>query len=521
MEALKKIVERLNGSGAKTPADLARIKRETAKRYGIPCPSNRELLKAYHETTRVKRSLRIERLLRVRPIRSLSGIVNVSVLTKPYPCPGKCVYCPSEKGAPKSYLKNEPAVMRAVSNKYDPFKQTEMRLKALKEGGHPIDKIDLRIIGGTWSFYPKNYQSWFVKRCFDACNKSFSKNLFIAQKKNEKSCSRIIGISVETRPDFVTKEEITRLRRLGITGVELGVQSLFDDVLKINKRGHKVEETILATELLKNTGFKVCYQMMPNLPGSDLKKDVKMFKVLFLDQRFRPDWLKIYPTAILKNSLLHKWWKKGKYEVYTDRQAIDLIKSIKKIVPYYVRIQRIIRDIPSRSITTGPARISNLRQVVGREIKNEKWSCKCIRCREVRSAYESDEKVFLFRKDFTASNGKEVFLTMEDRKRKRLYSLLRLRKQSKYPVSKILDGAALIRELHTYGQLQEIKKERNKNSPQHTGLGKRLMEEAEKIVEKEFKAKKIAVISGIGVRGYYRKLGYDLRDTYMVKNLDN
>jgi len=521
MKTSEKIIESLIKSGAETPADLTREKRKAAKKYKIPCPSNRELLKAYHELPLSKRSLKTERLLRVRPVRSLSGIVNVSVLTKPYPCPGKCIFCPSQKNAPKSYLTNEPAVMRAVLNKYDPFKQTETRLKALMEGGHPTDKVELRVIGGTWSYYPEKYRMRFIKRCFDACNGSSSKNLEKAQEKNEKAFHRITGISVETRPDFINEKEIKSMRRLGITGVELGVQSLCDSVLKINKRGHGVEETALATELLKNAGFKVCYQMMPNLPGSSLRKDEKMFKDLFSDQRFKPDWLKIYPTAVLKNSLLEKWLKRGKYKIFTDCQMKDLLKKIKRIVPYYIRIQRIVRDIPSGSIFAGPARISNLRQIIEREIKKEEWSCKCIRCSEIKAGYSPSVKLFLFRMDYDASSGKEVFLTFEDKKRKNIYSLLRLRKQSKNPLLKVLEGASLIREIHTYGQLREISEKGKKESPQHKGLGKKLMKEAERISKNEFKAKKIAVISGVGAREYYRKLGYSIQETYMVKSFSS
>lgn len=490
------------------------VKRRIAKTYKIPCPSNVELLKAYHELVKnksISRSSKIENLLRTRPIRSLSGIVNVSVLTKPYPCPGKCIYCPNQKGVPKSYLSSEPAVMRAILNKYDPYQQVKMRLQALENTGHPTDKIELRVIGGTWSFYPKKYQTWFIKRCFDACNKGRATSIGTSYVQNERAKHRIVGLSIETRPDFITGKEIKRLRELGVTRVELGVQSIYDDVLKLNRRGHGVNATIRATKLLKDAGFKVCYQMMPNLPGSNPSRDLKMFKELFSNPDFKPDLLKIYPTALLKEAPLYKWWKEGKYKPYTDSQLINLVKSIKKIIPYYVRIQRITRDIPSQSILAGPAKISNLRQLIKGQVK-----CKCIRCREVKENYNPKKKLYLFRQNYKASGGKEIFLTFEDKNREKLYSLLRLRLCDE----NCSRHTAVIRDLHTYGQQLPINRfPKSIISPQHKGLGKKLIKEAEKITKKEFNLGELAVISGIGVRPYYRNLGYKLKNTYMVKNL--
>jgi len=481
-----------------------------AKKYEIPCPSNIELLKVYHKLIKnrsVAKSEKIENILKTRPIRSLSGIVNISVLTKPYPCPGKCLYCPIEKGIPKSYVSGEPAVERAKKLKYNPYLQTKRRIEMLKAEGHPTDKIELRIVGGTWSFYPKKYQTWFVERCFDACNEKNGKNLKEAQKFNEKAKHRIVGLSIETRPDFINEKEIKWLRELGTTMVELGVQSIYDDVLNINLRGHKVKETISATKLLKDAGFKVLYQMMPDLPGSDLKKDEKMFEILFKNPDFQPDLLKIYPCALLKEAPLYKLWKKRKYRPYGEKQLINLIKKIKKRIPYYVRIQRISRDIPSKLIVAGPAKISNLRQILAEKMKREGWHCKCIRCREIREKYNSKEKLYLFRQDYKASGGKEIFLTFESKNRIKLYSLRRLRITSQ--------NNAIIREIHTYGSLVPISETRI--APQHKGLGKKLISTAEKIAKNEFGSKEIAVISAIGVRNYFRKLGYKLKDTYMVK----
>jgi len=502
------IIREIIENRTKTRDDLAKIKRKIAKNYKIPCPDNISLLKTYHELTKkkkIKKSPLLELLLITRPIRSLSGIVNISVLTKPYPCPGQCLYCPKEKNIPKSYVSGEPAVERAKKLKYDPYQQTKMRIEMLEHEGHPTDKIELRIVGGTWSFYKKPYQEWFVKRCFDACNQKKSKTLEQAQRTNEKAKHRVVGLSIETRPDFINEKEIKRLRKLGMTMVELGVQSIYDDILKLNKRGHAIKETITATKLLKDAGFKVLFQMMPNLPGSNVKKDEKMFKELFNNQDFQPDLLKIYPCALLKEAPLYKLWKKKQYKPYAEKQLINLIKNIKKKIPTYIRIQRISRDIPSSRIVSGPAKISNIRQI----LKNQKIQCKCIRCREIRDSYKIKEELYLLRKDYKASGGKEIFLSIESKTK--LYSLLRLRKTSK--------NQAIIRELHTFGQQLPINGYQKTISPQHQGLGKRLIKEAERITKKELKLKKISVISAVGTRNYFRKLNYKLENTYMVKNL--
>ncbi len=526
MDINELIIKSLIRNRLKTRTDLAYLKREAAKKYKVPCQNNISLLKTYHEMVknkRIKFQSEIENLLKTRPIRSLSGIVNISVLTKPYPCPGKCLYCPQEPGIPKSYLSGEPAVERAKRLKYNPYLQVKKRIEMLEAEGHQTDKIELRTVGGTWSFYPKIYQTWFIKRCFDACNEKTSKNLKESQKKNEKAKHRIVGLSVETRPDFIGESEIKWLRELGVTMVELGVQSIYNDVLKLNLRGHEVKETILATKLLKDAGFKILYQMMPNLPGSNLKRDEKMFEELFGNPDFQPDLLKIYPCALVKEAPLYHWWKNGKYKPYPERILIRLIKEIKKKIPYYVRIQRIARDIPSQSIVAGGAKISNLRQIIAQDSKKESWRCNCIRCREIKENYNPKDKLYLFRKDYEASKGKEIFLSFENENRDKLYSLLRLRITSlgRKPMGEA-QNTAIIREIHTYGLLQSINVDGNRIpiiSPQHRGMGKKLIKEAEKIVKKEFISNTIAVISGVGVRNYFRNLGYRLKNTYMVKEI--
>lgn len=514
---LTEIIKRAIKEKVDSEKILSRLKRQAAFEFKQPIPDNIKLLEVYRRLSKdgdIKQNETLEKILQTRKVRTLSGVAVITVLTKPYPCPGQCLYCPDEKGMPKSYLSNEPAAMRAALNKFDPNKQVQMRLQALAKEGHITDKIELIVLGGTWSAYPKKYQDWFIKQCFDACNLSASRALKQAQKINEKAKHRIVGLTLETRPDHITPKEIKRMRELGCTRVELGVQSIYDDVLKFNRRKHNVQATIEATKLLKNAGFKVNYHMMLNLPGSNLKKDEKMFGELFNNPNFQPDLLKIYPCVVLKNSPLYRLWKKGGYQPYSDKQLINLLLKIKKKIPPYVRIQRIVRDIPKESIIAGN-KISNLRQIIDQ--KKDKI-CQCIRCREIKSAYSPNTKLKLFRHNYSASGGQEIFLSFEDLKRKNLYALLRLRllnKTQPAPLS-ALDNTALIRELHTYGELVPIGK-KEKQKTQHLGLGKKLMAEAEKIVKKETNLRKIAVISGIGVRAYYRKLGYKLEKTYMIK----
>lgn len=554
----------------KTDADLATAKRKIAKQNG-KCPSNIELLKAYRDLRwngKIKENKNLEKILQKNKMRTLSGVVVVAVLTKPYPCPGACIYCPTVKGMPKSYLPKEPAVMRAILNDFDPYRQVKTRLQALYLTGHPTDKIELIIIGGTWSYLPKNYQTWFIKRCFEVCNsfsaeprgtsrrttrkiknsRQFVKNSFsLVLKQNEKAKHRIIGLTLETRPDFITKKEVKRMRTLGATRVELGAQSLYDDILDLNKRGHKIEDLIKATKLLKETGFKVVYHMMPGLPASTPQKDLRMFKTLFSDSRFQPDKIKIYPCVVLKNSKLYGIWQKGKYKPYGDKTLVNLLVSIKKEIPYYCRIIRIIRDIPSNDIVAGN-KISNLRQILKEKMKEKEFSCKCIRCREIKAEKFSENDIKLFRQDYDASGGKEIFLSFETKDRKHILAFLRLRipeatlKGQKNFIA-TLTNSAVIREIHTYGNLKPISSELCANPRQsasnfsnyprksamrvsegsahvqHQGLGKQLMAEAEKIARQEFGAKKMAVISGVGVREYYRKLGYKLKKEYMVKVL--
>ncbi|MFH1598586.1 MAG: tRNA uridine(34) 5-carboxymethylaminomethyl modification radical SAM/GNAT enzyme Elp3 [Patescibacteria group bacterium] len=515
-QIIEKLVRKAIRDKVGDQAQLKLLKYYISKKYKVPLITNVSILQVYRQmlkAKRIKKSVKLERALKIRSIRTLSGVAVVAVLTKPYPCPGRCAYCPTENKMPKSYLSNEPAVMRAVLNHFDPFRQVKMRIKALQNNGHPTDKIELIVIGGTWSYLPDKYQTRFIKRCFDACNNSPSKTLIQAQQKNEKAQHRIIGLTLETRPDYIDAEEIAKMRKYGCTRVEIGIQHLDDKVLKLNRRGHGIKESVKATQLLKDAGFKICYHLMPNLPGSTPQKDFTMIKKVFSDSRFRPDMVKIYPCLVTKNSLLYTWYKKGQHQPYSDKQLANLLIKVKEqVIPHYVRINRLIRDIPTASIVAGN-KVTNLRQLLHRQGVN----CKCIRCREARSKKIDPKNLKLFIDKYAASEGTEYFLSYEDKKRQTLYAFLRLRIPSRQkPVFDVFINAAIVREIHTYGQLIPLQGKRT--AVQHTGLGKKLMAEGAKLAKKH-KVKQIAVISGVGVREYYRKLGYRLQDSYMVKNL--
>lgn len=520
----KEVIKRAIKASVSSLDKLRKVEREVVREKRSSFPRGIELLAAYREMMRsgsIESQPHLEELLRVNRVRTLSGVAVAAVLTKPYGCPGDCVYCPTEKGIPMSYLSNEPAVMRALQCQYDPYKQIGMRLKTLELTGHVTDKVEVIVLGGTFSALPRQYQEWFIKSLYDALNQKGSTDLVEAQKLNEKASHRLVGLTVETRPDMVDELSVLRLRKLGVTRVELGVQTVDEKALEKVNRGHKIFEVVKATKLLKDAGFKVGYHIMPNLPGVNLEDDLKNFLELFENHNFRPDQLKIYPCVVVKGSQLYDWWKKGKYQPYRTDELINLLAQMKKEVPVYVRITRLFRDIPADRIEAG-CQSSNLRQIVLEEMAKRGWTCRCLRCREVRqqSSLMSKNKVELYRFDYEASVGLEVFLSFEDLERKRLYSFLRLRLPSLNQQSfafKTLKGAALVRELHTYGEQVPIGE--RMNVAQHQGLGKKLLEEAEKIAKQEWGLKKVAVIAAAGVRDYYYRLGYHLEKTYMVKHM--
>lgn len=527
MSPIEKFIIELVDSAISTRVDLQKFQRRFSKTNKVQFFTNDELLSTYHKLLKkniISTKSNISSLLRLKSTRSDSGIVVVSVLSKPYDCPGQCIYCPTEPGVPKSYLAKEPAVMRAIDCQYNPYKQITSRISALKNVGHLTEKTSIRIIGGTWSYYPKSYRTWFVKELFRGANEViFKGTLDWQQRQNETSNNRIVELSVETRQDYIDLDEIRYLRKLGVTKVELGVQSTIDRVLEFNNRGNTDRQTIDATKLLKDAGFKVSYQMMLNLPSSNMTTDVENFNKLFQTSPYQPDHLKIYPLALLKNTVLYnKLYKTGKFIPYDSNELTELLVTIKKIIPPYCRIERVIRDIPAEAIVEGGAKVSNLRQIVLQKMKDEDSQCQCIRCREIKNQYNPETQTKLFRLDYDASGGKEIFLSIESPDRKQLFSLLRLRipsfifQETKH--LKVLSHSAIIRELHTYGPEVSIGKI-DASAVQHRGYGKRLVRLAENITKEEFGIPKISVIAGVGVRGYFHSLGYELCETYMQKNL--
>ena len=482
--------------------------------------------------------------LRMKPMRTLSGVTTVTVLTKPYPCPGKCIFCPTDVRMPKSYLPDEPGAMRAVEHQFDPYAQVKSRLNQLQALGHPTDKIELLILGGTWSSYKREYQEWFVKRCFDAMNNISHRDRrekreeisgrsvdSVAERDewrletgelenshtiNETARHRNVGLVIETRPDEINPDEIRWLRHLGVTKVQMGAQSLDDRILDMNKRGHDVECTRRATALLRAAGFKIVLHWMPNLHGATPESDRKDFARLWND--FCPDEIKIYPNQLLANAELYEYWQRGEFKPYTTEELIDLIADIKPTIPRYCRVNRVIRDIPSTNVVDGNRRTS-LRQDVQEEMKRRGTKCQCVRCREVRGKSVSIESLKLDDLVYQAGAAEEHFIsyvTPEDK----LAGFVRLSlPKENSPQTEIsdVDGAALIREVHVYGQSLPVGAEKD-GAAQHVGLGTRLLEEAERIANaKGFK--RMAVISAVGTRGYYLDRGFERGELYLAKKL--
>ena len=459
-----------------------------------------------------------------KPSKTLAGVTPIAVVSAPRPCNhGICVFCPT-LNVPQSYTPLSPVVMRGMPLKYDPFLQVRARLKAYKLMNHPISKIELIIMGGTFLEYPLEYQYNFVKSCYDALNGIVSVNLEEAKKLNEIAEHRCVALCIETKPDVCGEEEIARLLDFGCTRVEIGVQILDDEIYKLVNRGHTVQDVIDATQRLKDSGFKIGYHIMPGLPGSNPKKDLKLFKEVFSNENYRPDQLKIYPTQVIKGSQLVIWFKQGKYKPYTKEQTEKFLIKMLKEVPEYCRVMRMMREIPPAYLVEGIIRI-DLRKDIEAYLKKNKVKLNEIRYREIGFALRDKKKSEIIDTNlnlkttvYDSSHGKEYFLQFVN-KDNILFGLLRLRFPHKTFIPE-LEYAALIRELHVYGKSVDIKGDVEMGTIQHQGLGKKLMEEAEKIVRKnaeKFGIKKIAVISGVGVREYYRKLGYKLEGAYMVK----
>lgn len=462
--------------------------------------------------------------LRMKPTRTLSGVTTVTVLTKPFPCPGECIFCPNDSRMPKSYLPDEPGAARAYQNEFDPYRQVRSRIQAYEAVGHPTDKIELLILGGSWTSYSPEYREWFVRRCFDAMNESEAEadSLESAQQRNETANHRNVGLVVETRPDELNPESLKELRRLGVTKIQLGIQSLDDQILKLNRRGHSVQDALDAVALCRAAGFKIVLHWMPNLLGATPDSDIADFARLWSADRaglgFCPDEIKIYPTQLVENAGLYQEWVEGRYHPYDTETLIELIAAVKPTIPPYCRVNRVIRDIPSHHVVAGNTRTS-LRMDIQKRVKENGQRCGCIRCREVKGEAVALSRLTLVDTVYEAVKAEEHFLqfvTADDK----LAGYLRLSiAQPDRPETGIeeLRGASIIREVHIYGQSLAVGEESD-GAAQHIGLGRRLIEKAVEIT-REKGLEKIAVIAAIGTRGYYRKRGFEQGKYYMIRNI--
>ncbi len=498
-----------------------------------------ELVRAYRLKQKEEgyKSKKVEERIRMKPTRTNSGVAVVTVLTKPFPCPGNCIYCPNESNMPKSYIASEPGAQRALSNKFDPYAQVFNRLIALKNVGHNIEKVELIILGGTWSYYDKEYQRSFIHDCFKALNdvkedsrdyvkpreeelkKATWEDIDKVHKENETAYCRNVGLVLETRPDYITEEELIRMRRLGATKIQMGIQSLSNKILKKNRIGRKNDSVKNAFKLLRRMGFKIHGHWMPNLYGSTVKRDIKEYKKLW-GKDYSPDELKIYPTSIIDNTHLNYLYQQGLYAPYTDRELTDLLKTVLPLTPRYCRLTRVVRDIPSNEIVAGNKK-TNLRQLVQQEMEKENIKMEDIRSREIRGEKITEDMLEMEKIEYNTTVSKEIFISYKTKDGDKICGFLRLSlPKGKYRHKHFLDelkGCAIIREVHVYGKVLGLGKDSNGES-QHLGLGKSLIEEAEKI-SKENGFKKISVISAIGTRKYYEKRGFKRGKLYMNKDL--
>lgn len=519
--AVKDIAERILAQHPKSIEDINRIKIEVCREHHLArIPGNAEIIASLPRED----AERLIPILKRRRSRSASGVIVVAVMTEPRACPhGRCAYCPGgpEEGVPQSYTGHEPAAMRGIQNQYDPYRQVESRIHQLRSIGHEVDKVDLIIMGGTFPASPPEYQEWFVKRCLDAITGVDSEGLAQAKELSESSRIRNVGITVETRPDTVTRESVDQMLGLGVTRVELGVQNIYDDIYQLVGRGHTVRDVVEATRLLKDSGLKVCYHMMPGLPGSSWDRDLEAFETIFTDPRFKPDMLKIYPTLVLKGTKLYEWWTSGGYRPLSTEEAVELIAKVKLMVPPWVRIMRIQRDIPSHLVEAGVKK-SNLRQLVQERLRELGERCRCIRCREVGHRTLEGEKIGkelnLHCISYEASGGIENFISVEDYENDVLVGFIRLRIPSEDVYRPEIMNSAVVRELHIYGKMTPVGR-RAEDAWQHRGWGRVLLSEAERISSERYGMNKLVILSALGTKEYYRRLGYSPEGVYMSKRL--
>jgi elongator complex protein 3 len=526
-KACREIIDNLMKTTKPTEQTVTLQKIRIAGKHNLKqIPSNAHLI-AFLKADEKRKLLP---LLRRKATRTISGVTIVAVMTKPYPCPqpSPCAYCPGgpEFGVPQSYTGHEPAAMRGIQNQYDPYLQVHSRIRQLEAIGHIVDKVELIIMGGTFPATPIEYQEDFVKRCLDALIGKKTGSLEEAKKLAETSRIRNVGITIETRPDWAKQEQVDQMLRMGVTRVELGVQNPDDAIYSLVGRKHKVGDVVTATQTLKDAGLKTVYHMMPGLPGSDFKHDLDAFKTIFTDSSFKPDMIKIYPCLVIKGTRAYEWWKKGEYTPLTTEEAANLIVEVKKMVPPWVRIMRVQRDIPANLIESGVNK-SNLRQLVQEKLEAQGLKCRCIRCREIGHRLLKDRvkpdpaKIEILTTRQAASMGEDLFIFAEDVVNDVLVGYLRLRipseKAHRPEINR--EPCAVVRELHVYGSLVPVGKHVAK-AWQHKGYGGILLSEAERIARKEYRRQKVVVISALGTKQYYMRTGYRHDGSYMSKRLE-
>lgn len=511
--------------------NLNKVKTKTSAKYGLEAqPRLVDIIAAV--PPQYRRALVPK--LKAKPIRTASGIAVVAVMCKPHRCPhisftgNICVYCPGGPDSDfeystQSYTGYEPTSMRAIRARYDPYLQTRHRVEQLKQLGHSVDKVEFIVMGGTFMALQEEYRDYFIRNLHDALSGHTSNDVAEAVRYSERSNTKCVGITIETRPDYCLKRHLSDMLSYGCTRLEIGVQSVFEDVARDTNRGHTVRAVCESFHLAKDAGFKVVAHMMPDLPNVGMERDVEQFIEFFENPAFRPDGLKLYPTLVIRGTGLYELWKTGRYKSYTPSALVDLVARILALVPPWTRVYRVQRDIPMPLVSSGVEH-GNLRELALARMKDMGTECRDVRTREV-GIQEIHHKVRpyqveLVRRDYVANGSWETFLSYEDPQQDILIGLLRLRRCSPQSFRPELKGGmSIVRELHVYGSVVPVSS-RDPSKFQHQGFGMMLMEEAERIAREEHGSGKLAVISGVGTRNYYRKMGYELEGPYMVKDLN-
>lgn len=517
------IIEDIEDGELESKDDVEQRKKQLCRETSFDgMPKNSDILQFAEEEEQTA-----QKVLKTKPMRTISGIANVAIMARPAPCGGGCIYCPKGKDAPQSYTGKEPATRRAIRNQYDPFDQVHDRLGQYEKNGHSIDKSKLIIMGGTFPFQDPEYQKEFLREAFNGFNTypEDSENekvdtLEEAKKINETAEVRNVGVTFETRPDIAETKHIDRILEMGGTRVEMGVQTVFDETHEITNRGHGMEPVIEATKRLKNAGFKVAYHLMLGLPGEEYEDDIRKFEEVFSNSDYQPDEIKIYPCEVIQGTELYRRYEEGDFEPINDEEAKDRLKEIQKnVLPPHVRVKRVMRDIPSTEVDAGP-QLTNMRQMALQELEKEGKRCRCIRCREIghvkRTHGLEPENVELLERAYDASGGKEFFLSYEDPGNDIILGFTRLRAPQESFRPEIDDDTLIVRQLKVMGSSTAIGED---GDVQHKGYGKKLMEAAEEKA-REMGREKVVVISAVGTREYYRKFGYEKEGPYMVKYLE-